>query len=229
MPWFRVDDNFYDHPKVDDLSLEAVGLWTLCGTYCAKQLTDGFVPARRAMKMGGTESAIAELIKSGLWLDVEGGYQFHDWDAYQPTREKVERDRESARERQARKRRNELGQYSAPLQLVSNGSHAVTSQELPAGSLSESHHPGPTLPDPSLSVPTRRKPERPLPGDWAPTPAHSRYAEDNGINLDFQAERFRNHAQANDRRARDWNAAFRNWLLKAEKSPTATKNPLWDT
>src|SRR5690606_616450 len=75
----------------------------------------------------------------------------------------------------------------------------------------------------------RRKPERPLPDKWIPNSAHISYAEDNGINLDFQAERFRNHAQANDRRARDWDAAFRNWLLKAEKSTTATKNPLWDT
>lgn len=74
----------------------------------------------------------------------------------------------------------------------------------------------------------RRKPERPLPESWTPSSAHSTYAEDNGINLDFQAERFRNHAQANDRRARDWDAAFRNWLLKAEKSPASTKNPLWD-
>jgi hypothetical protein len=78
-------------------------------------------------------------------------------------------------------------------------------------------------------VPSRRKPERPLPTGWAPNSAHSNYAEDNGINLDFQAERFRNHAQANDRRARDWDAAFRNWLLKAEKSTTASKNPLWDS
>lgn len=75
----------------------------------------------------------------------------------------------------------------------------------------------------------RRKPEQPLPDSWTPNSAHNSYATENGINVDFQAERFRNHAQANDRRARDWDAAFRNWLLKAEKSPTTSKNPLWDT
>lgn len=150
MPWFRVDDNFYDHPKVDELSLDAVGLWTLCGTYSAKQLTDGFIPARRALKMGGTERSVRELIDAGLWLTVEGGFQFHDWDTYQPTRDKVERDREAARERQAKKRRNELGQYSEPLQVESKRSHAVTSRELPLESLPKSHHPDPALPDPTL-------------------------------------------------------------------------------
>lgn len=73
----------------------------------------------------------------------------------------------------------------------------------------------------------RRKPARRLPESWAPKSAHTEYAQAEGINLEFQAARFRSHAEANDRRQADWDAAFRNWLLKAEKT-TTTKNALWD-
>ena len=72
----------------------------------------------------------------------------------------------------------------------------------------------------------RKKPTILLPASWKPNEAHTKYANDEGIALDFQAERFRNHAEASDRHMADWNAAFRNWLLKAERTkkirPAAT-------
>lgn len=72
----------------------------------------------------------------------------------------------------------------------------------------------------------RKKPATLLPASWKPNEAHTKYANDEGIALDFQAERFRNHAEASDRHMADWNAAFRNWLLKAERTkkirPAAT-------
>lgn len=224
MAWFKVDDNFYDHPKVDELSLAAVGLWLLTGTYCARQLTDGFIPTRRIEKLGGNNDAvIAELVSAGLWDEADGGYQFHDWGEYQPTKDSVESKRESDRERKRRQRRNPSGQFEE-----SARSHGGTPDGITAESRVESHRPGPARPDPSPSVPTRRRPERPIPDEWAPNDAHKAYASKKNISLDFQVERFRNHAQANDRRARDWDAAFRNWLLKAEPSKTATSNALWE-
>lgn len=33
MTWFKVDDGFYDHPKVDQLPNAAVGLWVKCGAW----------------------------------------------------------------------------------------------------------------------------------------------------------------------------------------------------
>jgi hypothetical protein len=65
---------------------------------------------------------------------------------------------------------------------------------------------------------SRKKPAIRLPASWAPTEAHTQYAETEGIALDFQAERFRTHAEANDRRIVNWDAAFKNWLLKAERT-----------
>jgi hypothetical protein len=65
--------------------------------------------------------------------------------------------------------------------------------------------------------PSRRKPKRKLPDEWAPNPSHREYALANGINLDHEADQFRGHADANDRRQVDWDAAFRTWLGNAAK------------
>ena len=45
MPWFRVDDSFDQHPKADAAGNRALGLWVRAGAYCARLLTEGFVPA----------------------------------------------------------------------------------------------------------------------------------------------------------------------------------------
>ncbi|WP_171046685.1 hypothetical protein [Pseudarthrobacter sp. NamE5] len=70
---------------------------------------------------------------------------------------------------------------------------------------------------------SRRSPARPLPTDWKPTEAHQRKAREKHLDLELQAETFRNHALANDRRASNWDAAFNNWLIKA--TPGAAPKP----
>jgi DNA-binding transcriptional ArsR family regulator len=58
----------------------------------------------------------------------------------------------------------------------------------------------------------KRSPEVPLPDDWEPTDDHRKLAAKLGSDLAFCADQFRDHAAANDRRQRDWDAAFRTWL-----------------
>lgn len=62
---------------------------------------------------------------------------------------------------------------------------------------------------------SRRSPERRIPDGWKPNASHQEKAEAKHLDVTFLAESFRNHAEANDRRVRDWDAAFRNWILKA--------------
>ena len=114
MTWVKLDDGFYDHPKVEGLSLAAVGLWTLCASYAGKHLSDGFVSDTRVQRLGGTDSLAGELIDAGLWDAVDDGIQFHDWAEYQFTRAAVEEKRASDRERQRRRRRDKgTGQYAS--------------------------------------------------------------------------------------------------------------------
>lgn len=152
MAWFRVDDNFYDHPKVDDLSLSAVGLWLLCGTYSARHLTDGHIPTRRAYRLGADENAIQELINAELWDEADDGYQFRNWDEYQFTRQEAESKRAYEREKKRNQRRNSKGQYTGRTNNVPEMSPGDTPGDSPhmspGESPRESHQPDPTRPDP---------------------------------------------------------------------------------
>lgn len=105
MTWFKVDDSFYDHPKVFDAPDCALALWVRAGSWSARNLTDGFVPANMPARLcDDPDTAVKELIDRGLWRRTKRGYQFHDWTVYQPSREEVERDRAAAAERQRRRR-----------------------------------------------------------------------------------------------------------------------------
>lgn len=60
-----------------------------------------------------------------------------------------------------------------------------------------------------------KRQRRPLPPDWKPTTKHQEYADEHWIDVPTQSMKFRNHALAKDLRYVDWDAAFRNWLVKA--------------
>lgn len=91
MTWFKVDDSFYDHPKVFDLPDTAVALWTRAGCWSARNGTGGHIPARLPNRLcEDPDTAVQALIDAGLWERVKGGgYRFHDWDDYQPTRDEA--------------------------------------------------------------------------------------------------------------------------------------------
>jgi hypothetical protein len=223
MPWFKVDDAFHGHPKVMELSPAAVGVWTLAGSWCANYLTDGEIKTAIVRRLGATDDMVQELVDAGLWIDLGGAYQFKDWDEYQPLKADVEAERNAARERMKAVRAKKKGVDRSPEQLENvqpnnTGTFAGSSEEVrvtPTQSLSLS------LPDP-LPTSGRKKPAHTIPAGWSPNETHAQYAEEEGIALDFQAERFRTHAEANDRRLVNWDAAFKNWLLKAERT-TKTK------
>lgn len=231
MPWFKVDDAFHGHPKVMELSPAAVGIWTLAGSWCANYLTDGEIKLPIVRRLGGTEEMIRELVEADLWIDMDGTYQFKDWAEYQPLKEEVMAERNAARERMKAVRAKKKGVDRSPeqpenVQPNDAGTFERTSPDVrvtPSLSLSQ---PDPFLSDsPQEQKPSRRSPERRIPEGWKPNAGHQEKAEEKHLNVTFLAEAFRNHAEANDRRARDWDAAFRNWILKATPgTPPAVRN-----
>ena len=64
-----------------------------------------------------------------------------------------------------------------------------------------------------------RKRAVPLPADWKPNPTHARIALERGIDLEAQAEKFRDYARAHGKAYRDWDAGFRNWLRSPYVKP----------
>ena len=76
---------------------------------------------------------------------------------------------------------------------------------------------------------SRRSPSRPLPESWAPSPSHIEKCSKERIDLDHEAEKFRNHALAKDMRYANWDRAFTNWLSRDwVKRTSAGLDPLKD-
>lgn len=108
MPWFKVDDTLYSHPKWVAAPLSARGLWTSAGSWCASHLQDGFVPRHALALFGARARDATELVRVGLWDEVDGGWMFHDWLDLQPSREDVLALRRSGAARQKVARSPEL-------------------------------------------------------------------------------------------------------------------------
>jgi hypothetical protein len=103
--WFKTDDKFHSHPKVKAIPrtvrAEAIGTWTLCGTWSADHEKDGYVPDFMVDDLGGTIPGAEALVEVKLWKRRRGGYQFVNWAEHQPTREQNDARREADRVRKA--------------------------------------------------------------------------------------------------------------------------------
>lgn len=105
MPWFRLEDSFYDNPKVRRAGNAAVGLWVRCATYSARQLTDGRIPAYVVREMG-KPTEIAAATRSGLWLPDDEEYVMPDYLEYNPSASHIKqrRKRDAERKREEREK-----------------------------------------------------------------------------------------------------------------------------
>lgn len=70
-----------------------------------------------------------------------------------------------------------------------------------------------------------KTPETRLSERWNPSQAHATRAQDLGLDLASEAESFKLHAQAHDRRAANWNAAFTMWLKKSAEYGRPSSKP----
>jgi hypothetical protein len=108
MAWAKIDDRLHSHWKVAEAGVEAMGLWVLALSWSRAQRTNGYVPIAVARKLGGRMATkhAANLVKARLWIEVEGGYAFHDFLNYNPSGEEDDRneaERAAIRSEAARK------------------------------------------------------------------------------------------------------------------------------
>jgi hypothetical protein len=123
MTYFKIDDGFYDHPKVMSLPRGpirkgAVSLWSLAGSWCCRYLTDGLLPETRVVELGGAMKEADALVAARLWHPggddcwiedeelrcppVPGGhFLYHQWPEHQDLKSLVEERRMKARVRMA--------------------------------------------------------------------------------------------------------------------------------
>ena len=173
MTWFKCDDKFHSHRKVEGLSLEAVGLWTLAGSWCADQGTDGRISETKLRQLahcseGKLQRVVTELVRNLLWDRVKDergtvAYQFHDWSDYNPTSTEQDNARRLKTARQSRWRQKKRTGVDAPVDASTQRLVDVSVDALPQrrvdvaetlpptrpvynASLREAAHPAPTQP-----------------------------------------------------------------------------------
>lgn len=135
MPWGRVDDTWYDHPKLDLLDdehewpdrLVAAGLDSLAWSWCNRFLTDGHVPSATVRKLGATREIADMLVAIGRWEEAPGGYQIHDFLVYNDSRELILERRRTEAKRKAEWRAKQREKASP------SGTASVNDEEVPAG------------------------------------------------------------------------------------------------
>lgn len=118
MAWGKLDDGFYDNPRIVRIAKRshgAVGLHARAISYCAKHLTDGhiladivqgFAPLQR-----DRENMVKVLIEETAWYENEKGDGFilHDYLDQNPSRAEVEAKRAEDRERKRKQRAKDNG------------------------------------------------------------------------------------------------------------------------
>lgn len=100
MAWTRVDDDFIGHPKtvragkrLGRLGLGRVlAIWLQGQAHANRYLTDGFLSREVVEDFTNDPDPIAvaqAMVEARLWDAAEGGFQIHDYLAYNPSREAV--------------------------------------------------------------------------------------------------------------------------------------------
>jgi hypothetical protein len=106
--WGRMDDKFHRNKKVRALRKSpagrlALGTWLFWWSWCLDDPElDGFVPTD---ELDSADLKSAELLcANGLWDRVDGGFRYHDFHDYNPTKKQRLHKLESDRLRAAEKR-----------------------------------------------------------------------------------------------------------------------------
>lgn len=93
--WIKIDDSYFTHRKIVQLTGPAI-LMDLTGiAYCARELTDGYVADGAVLlvsalaKVGDPAPHVEELARVVRWERGDGGWWIHDYLDYQPSKKQV--------------------------------------------------------------------------------------------------------------------------------------------
>ena len=134
MPWGKLDDSLYDHPKLDRLGrnrLLGVGLWSVAISWCNRRLTDGHVPIERIKRLGGTVRLADALVEAELFERTPDGYLVHDFLHFNESKATVLARRAAEAERQ-RKRRESQAESGRDTGRTTGVSTRTPSRPVPA-------------------------------------------------------------------------------------------------
>ena len=225
--FFKVDVGYLMNPKIAALAAEsptAVLLHLAAIGYAAQHLTDGVAPLALVQRIAGATERDAELcFKRSLLIDRhDGDVEVHDYLEHQRSAAEAKRLSDAGKKgAESRWQSDSDADRIADRNAGASADRMRTpmAREREEREREEQQSAPADAADATPSKPSRRKPERPLPEAWKPTEKHAAQAAQRGVDVEAEARAFRNHAATHDRRARDWDAAFRTWLDRARPMP----------
>src|SRR5699024_5357022 len=111
MAWIKLDDGFFNNPKIISVQQSAKLLYLSGLCYAGANLTDGVIP-HGAVRVLAAQSdiydvsdAILELVSAGLWYEHARGFEIHDYLEHNTSAGEVRTKREQARVRMEERRK----------------------------------------------------------------------------------------------------------------------------
>jgi hypothetical protein len=128
MTWVRLDDKFYQHPKVMGLSDKAYRCHVNGLCFSAQYDLDGEIPATALASLRGTPKVAAELVEARLWdTTSRGGWVIHDYLVYNRSKLQVE---EARAKKADAGRRGASHRWNQPDAIASAIAHGIA-EEMP--------------------------------------------------------------------------------------------------
>jgi hypothetical protein len=162
MPWGKVDDNHYDHPKVLSIPRAirnaADGLYWRAISRCNRTLSDGWLTDGDLDVIDSDPKLVEALVSAGLWeRKTDGRLRIHDYLVHNKSKAEVLKERRTKAEAG---RSGGLASGRARAKQTGNGKRSR--DEAPASPIVEPpSRPVPTRPDPSGSIEPDALTERP--------------------------------------------------------------------
>lgn len=131
-PYIKVDQSLADHPRCIRIDARyfygALGLHVSGIGWCDRMRTDGFIPADIMPRLGkgSYKPLVTQLVSVGLWDEVEGGYQIHDYLDWQNSAEYMAERSESAKQSASHR----WGNAKRNANRIANGNADKTRQDI---------------------------------------------------------------------------------------------------
>lgn len=229
MEWVKLSTRYYLDTAVASLpDAETELLFVRSLAYSGAEETGGFIPeviVPSLIRRRRYGAAVEALVARSLWVPSTGdrgqpGYRITRWEDWQEELDVLARRRANDRERKRKQRQaeRESAQVNAMSRDMSTDCH-VTVRTLEREEEKDKELP-PARPTGSLPPKGAARATR-IPDDFTVTPEMVAWARQNVPNVDGrrETERFIDHWQAAsgaNARKRDWTAAWRNWMRRAD-------------
>lgn len=235
MTWGKIDDQLSFHPKAVQAGNEALGMWVRAMSYSCQMLTGGFIAKDMATALGGVKVA-QRLVDARLWHVVDGGYQFHDWDEYQPCAET-----EKAKRAKLKAERSQAGKAGAKARWDGKNQPEPMANAMakdmakPMANAWQNDAPEPE-PEPDIYLglevipPNGGKSSRKtkLNPEWQPDETLKTWTRTlaPALDIDFERGKFIDWFTQTGKAYGDWDATWRNWVRRSvENNPALRLTP----